>query len=423
MFVGVLRLTRPLSEIQAISHAGAPVILTVVAEEIRVSADEPPALSSSVQIALIPPVPSWTSPQFSSPLFTTTIKENSPAGTEVPLTGAEVIGEPGEIISLELQNNNGTFDVFPTVIEGRGKFKLTVRDPRLLDYEQRQSVQCELIARHVGNENNTITVPIIVMIKDINDSPPRFMQSEWHASILENAEINTSVLRVEAIDPDTKSGEHVRYISMSGLNNQSFHLNATTGLINVAEALDAETTSKYQFTVQAADQDGLGLTTTATVIIELIDVNDEPPRFEKTIYEFILDKDRKRFTSPAFIKAIDTDLTPPNNVIHYELESPIENITLNRDSGEFHIKPIWKTTEIVTLKARAWDEGVPRLWSECQVKLYPPESRTRPITFIVPGRNPNPKAIEDELRALTGAQVTVQEIHPYLENGYNGVPR
>lgn len=414
-------MARPLAEIQAISHAGAPVLLTVVAEEIRVGADEPPALSSSVQIALIPPVPSWTSPHFSSPLFTATLDENSPPGTQLNLPGAEVIGDPGEVITLDLINNNGTFDVSPTVIEGRGKFVVTVRDSRLLDYEERQTVQCDLVAKQLGSDNTTYA-RLIVMLNDINDTPPTFVKSEWQASILENGEVGTSVLRVEAVDPDSKSSERIRYTQLTGTGSQAFRLDSSSGLISVADSheLDAERTSKFQFSVEATDENGSGLKATSEVIINLIDVNDETPKFEKDLYEFILDSDRKSFTSPAFVKAIDADVTAPNNVVHYEFTTQVENVTINEHTGELSIKPIWKDTETAVVKARAWDGGVPHLWSECEVRLYPPESRTRVITFIVPGLNPDRKAIEKELRALTGAQVTVREVHPLTGNDANG---
>lgn len=40
------------------------------------------------------------------------------------------------------------------------------------------------------------------------------------------------------------------------------------------------------------------------------------------------------------------------------------------------------------------------------------------MTFIVPGKNPDKKSIEEMLTVLTGGRVTIQEIHPYY--GFNG---
>ncbi|KAK5650802.1 hypothetical protein RI129_001831 [Pyrocoelia pectoralis] len=412
---GILRLAKPVSEIQAISHVGAPVILTVVAEEIRIGADEPPALSTSVQIALLPPVPTGNSVRFSSRLFTTDLDENSPPGTMLKLPDAEVIGEPGELFGLELINNNGTFDISPGVVKGKGKFLITVRDSRLLDYEVRHTVQCVILAKQLGSENNTISAPLIVTLNDVNDIPPRFNQMKWHSSILESAEIGTSVLTVEAIDPDTKSESHIRYTRLLGPNNTFFLLNPVSGLITVAEILDAESISKFELTVEATDDYGKGLSANASVIIEIIDVNDEPPKFEKKFYEFILHKSKKKFTFPAFIKAVDSDLMPPNNVVHYELITPAENLTLDKNTGELRVKSIWNHNEMLIIKARAWDEGVPRLSGECEIRIYPPGSRTGVITFVVPGLEHDPTEIENTLQKLTKSKVMIEEIRPYKD--------
>lgn len=394
----------------------------MVAEEIRASADEPPALSSSVQIALILPGPTWTSPHFSTSVFNTSLDENSPPGTVLNLPDAEVVGDPGEVITLELSNNNGTFDIFPTVVEGNGKFTITVRDSQLLDYEARQSVQCKILAKQLGSDNNTMSSLLVVTLNDVNDNPPIFLQPSWHASIFEGSEAGMSILKVEAIDPDTKSSDSIRYISLIGKGSNFFNLDRISGLILVKNSneLDAERVTKFEFIVVAADENGNGLKSNSSVIIELIDVNDETPQFEKPVYEFILARDRKSFTTPAFIKAIDLDITAPNNVVHYEFVTQTKNLTLNKNTGELLIKPIWKETEMAIIMARAWDEGVPRLWSECEIRLYPPESRIGVIKFVVPGLQPDQKAIENELRDLTGAQVTVMEIHPYTEEK-NGI--
>lgn len=55
------------------------------------------------------------------------------------------------------------------------------------------------------------------------------------------------------------------------------------------------------------------------LIIKLIDVNDNAPVFEKSLYEFILAPNLREFTAPAFIRANDIDAEEPNNIVRYEL--------------------------------------------------------------------------------------------------------
>lgn len=68
IFPGEVTLERPIEEIAAISHAGAPILLTVVAEEVRLSREEPEAMSSTVQLAFILPERENSPPYFENQL-------------------------------------------------------------------------------------------------------------------------------------------------------------------------------------------------------------------------------------------------------------------------------------------------------------------------------------------------------------------
>ncbi|KAK9879230.1 hypothetical protein WA026_004080 [Henosepilachna vigintioctopunctata] len=77
---GELHLVRPLSEIISLSHSNQPILLTVVAEEVREDPEEPPAQSSTVRLALIPPGVTAGSPTFGSTEYNALLDENSPTG-------------------------------------------------------------------------------------------------------------------------------------------------------------------------------------------------------------------------------------------------------------------------------------------------------------------------------------------------------
>lgn len=68
------------------------------------------------------------------------------------------------------------------------------------------------------------------------------------------------------------------------------------------------------------------------------------------------------------------------------------------------------------LSIRAYDLGVPKLFSTTTVKIYPPESKTRTMSFIVPGGNPDRKKLEEVLSTLSGGKVTIIDIKPYKNN-------
>lgn len=61
---GEIFLMRPLEDIAAITHVGDPVLLTVIAEEVKVGRDEPPAMASTVQLAFFLPDRTNSPPYF-----------------------------------------------------------------------------------------------------------------------------------------------------------------------------------------------------------------------------------------------------------------------------------------------------------------------------------------------------------------------
>lgn len=166
----------------------------------------------------------------------------------------------------------------------------------------------------------------------------------------------------------------------------------------------------------------------------MIDVNDETPQFEKALFEFILTSDLKNFTVPAFIKAIDNDAEAPNNVVRYELtHGNYENkFLLNDVTGQLTLRDILTmkksrsdqaSADVIVLTARAFDLGVPIRFSTATIRVYPPESRTRAVAFLVPGYDVNRQELEETLMGLTGGRVMIQDVKPYTANLGSGKPR
>lgn len=67
-------------------------------------------------------------------------------------------------------------------------------------------------------------------------------------------------------------------------------------------ALDREVTSSLRLSVEARDEDGNGLRGTVPLIVNLLDVNDNAPIFERTSYKFTLNEDLTNFTTMAVIR-------------------------------------------------------------------------------------------------------------------------
>ncbi|KAM6380605.1 cadherin-1-like [Pluvialis apricaria] len=133
---------------------------------------------------------------------------------------------------------------------------------------------------------------IIITVTDQNDNRPVFTKQVFVGYIEENAKPGTSVMTVNATDADDGISMNNGIIGYSILSEepkspqQMFTIDPQKGVISViGTGLDRETTPNYTLIIQAADQEGIGLTNTATAIVEVTDANDNPPVFNPTMYE------------------------------------------------------------------------------------------------------------------------------------------
>ncbi|KAG8287771.1 hypothetical protein J6590_030333 [Homalodisca vitripennis] len=382
---GEIRLVRPLRELVSISHVHQPVLLTVLAEEVVDSRqDELPAMSSEATVALLLGELGNTPPYFQSSFYSTMIEENSAQGTILRFDDAyntqvrdDNMGKMG-VFALSLENNNGTFEVSPNIAERLADFVIRVRDNSMLDYETNKVLTFKIVAKEVtpGKKSLFSTVNVTVHLLDMNDNPPVFLAPQYSVSMPENVTLGHQVITVAAQDPDTGLGGLVRYTGLQGYLNTSLSLHPHTGTITVntiKHGFDREMASEYHFLVEARDSDGLGNRAAVPLTITVLDVNDEAPKFVRDPMDFILDKDGLGFTERAFIKAIDMDAEPPNNIVRYEIVSGNygDRFSVHGETGELRVvksvnRPVRQASiSVMILTVRAYDM-VGLIWQESQ---------------------------------------------------------
>lgn len=72
-----------------------------------------------------------------------------------------------------------------------------------------------------------------------------------------------------------------------------------------------------------------------------------------------------------------------------------------------------RDADVYTLTVRAYDMGVPIMFTTINIRIYPPESKTRSVTFVLPGQNIDRKKTEEILSTITGGRVIIHDIQPY----------
>uniref|UniRef100_A0A8C9M2Q7 Cadherin-4 n=1 Tax=Panthera tigris altaica TaxID=74533 RepID=A0A8C9M2Q7_PANTA len=165
---------------------------------------------------------------------------------------------------------------------------------RPMDREERASYH--LRAHAVDMNGNKVENPIdlYIYVIDMNDNRPEFVNQVYNGSVDEGSKPGTYVMTVTANDADdsTTANGMVRYRIVTQTpqspSQNMFTINSETGdIVTVAAGLDREKVQQYTVIVQATDMEGnlnYGLSNTATAIISVTDVNDNPPEFTTSTY-------------------------------------------------------------------------------------------------------------------------------------------
>ena len=77
----------------------------------------------------------------------------------------------------------------------------------------------------------------------------------------------------------------------AGDPDRDFHLHTSTGALSTSRGLDRETKAEYTLEIVATDRGSPALSTTVTVEIKVLDVNDNSPVFSKSSYTVEVSED------------------------------------------------------------------------------------------------------------------------------------
>eukprot|EP00066_Takifugu_rubripes_P026154 XP_011615420.1 PREDICTED: cadherin-2-like [Takifugu rubripes] len=199
-----------------------------------------------------------------------------------------------------------------------------------------------LRAHAVDLNGNQVENPIDIVINviDQNDNRPEFTHTVFNGSVPEGSKPGSFVMTVTAVDkddPKTANGM-LRYKILSQ-NPQSpssnmFTINNKTGdIITVAAGLDREKVTQYTLIVQATDMEGnptYGLSNTATTVIRITDVNDNPPEFTTDTFSGDVDENR---VNVIVANLTVTDKDQP----HTQAWSAVYRIVAGDPTGRFSI--------------------------------------------------------------------------------------
>ncbi|NXT93857.1 CDHR3 protein, partial [Anhinga rufa] len=127
---------------------------------------------------------------------------------------------------------------------------------------------------------------IYIRIKPVNEFFPVFSNLSYEFNVPEITKVGSSIGRVNARDKDWPPSV-ITYSIVAGGGTRDytniFWISPTKGDVKILARLDYETTQKHILTVQASDQEKIA---TASVTVNVLEVNDEEPVCSPNFYSF-----------------------------------------------------------------------------------------------------------------------------------------
>ncbi|XP_031138985.1 neural-cadherin-like isoform X2 [Sander lucioperca] len=352
------------------------------------SGDEPHSGTATVRVRMANI--NDEAPEFSQPVYRTFVSEDAGPNTLVATVLAKDPDGDGIIYSITAGNEEGNF----VIDSQKGLIRLRSTPlPKLQGLEYVLNVTATDDNASGGPHPLFSTARVIVGVDDVNNNKPVFEECQQYreqASVLENQPTGTFVLQVHAVDADEGANGKVKYGLMHRDSAMpAFRIQPDTGVIATARRFDRERQREYSITVTATDWAEEPLIGICQLTIQILDQNDNSPKFENLRYEYFLREDTLVGTSFLRVAAHDDDFGT-NAAITYSmsLEQP-EYLRVNPVTGWVYVnQPIsqrtYITRDIIATDGGNQNTSVELAVTITNVKNQPPQWEKDSYSVVIP---------------------------------------
>lgn len=281
-------------------------------------------------------------PKFSQDVYTPNVDEN--AGPNTLVTTVVASDKDGDNIMFGFVGGGTKSGMFQ-IEERTGVIRLIGsnihldKDKYELNVTARDDGSC---CRDGSRTVHTSTALVVVFITDVNDNKPVFEDcASYSPNVEEGAPSGTSVITVKASDQDKGHNGQVRYSIVQQPNQKGtkFIVDEITGEIKTNKVFDREgDDGRYvSITIKAVDRGSPPLEGVCSFKVEITDINDNPPLFDRQEYKENVKQDTPIGTNILRVSASDED-ADNNGAILYNLTAPgdpadLDYFMINPDSG------------------------------------------------------------------------------------------
>ncbi|KAK2166139.1 hypothetical protein LSH36_41g01019 [Paralvinella palmiformis] len=275
-------------------------------------------------------------------------------------------------------------------------FLITTRGE--LDREKQSHYSLAISCRDYGRKPLTSITYIQVDIADLNDNNPRFSTDAYYTRITENNYPRTILTQMNATDVDSGRNGEIDY-SIEGTESEWFSIDKASGVVKTKVSLDREVKVSHQLCIIARDRGDPPNSAVTTLTVDVLDTNDEAPKFSQDTYVFRVYENEDPDTAVGFVQADDAD-SPEFNHHTYSLQADSQSpFRIGMKNGRIKTKRRLdrERTGIYVLKVVAMDTSEPYFSSTATVSVHILDRNDNPPRFTFPTARNNTARIGNKL--------------------------
>lgn len=342
--------------------------LSAVALTVTATDNGNPALSTSA-LATITLTDVNEAPVVTSTAFT--INENSVNGAVIgTISASDPDAGQARTFAITAGNTNNAFAINPTT------GVLSVNNSAALNFEAISVFNLTVTATDNGTPVRSGSAAVTVNLLNVNEAP---VVTPTAFTISENSVNGAFIGNISATDPDV--GQTRTFAITAGNTNNAFAINPTTGALSVSNsaALNFETSPVFNLTVTVSDNGTPVRSGSATVTVNLLNVNEAPVVAAQSM---AVKTKSKAGTVVGTVAASDPDVGQTRTYVIVSGNGPANKpvFAINPSTGVITVKTSSSVTNsgTYTLGIQVTDNGSPSLSTTGTITIYVNASGTIP---------------------------------------------
>ncbi|XP_020137953.2 protocadherin alpha-11 isoform X6 [Microcebus murinus] len=330
-------------------------------------------------------------------------------------------------------NGEVTYSLMSIKPNGRLLFTLDENNGEMrvngsLDYEENKFYEIEVQAIDKGTPPMAGHCTVWIEILDINDNPPEVAVTSLSLPVREDTQPSTVIALISVSDLDAGVNGQV---TCSLTPNVPFKIVSTFKnyySLVLDSALDRESVSSYDLVVTARDGGSPSLWATASVSVEVADVNDNAPAFAQPEYTVFVKENNPPGCHIFTVSARDADAQENARVSYSLVERRVGEralssyVSVHAESGKVYaLQPLdHEELELLRFQVSARDAGVPPLGSNVTLQVFVLDENDNAPALLAPRAGSTFGAVTEVVSRMVGAGHVVAKVRAVdADSGYN----